>query len=458
MSPTVLISGAGIAGPVLAYWLSRHGFTPTVVERAPGVRHTGGHAVDLGGVSTEVIERMGLLPAVQAARVRRDTLVFHRDDRPPLAMPRLSDLVTDRHVEIQRDDLISILHDATRDRTEYVFGETITAVHEHGDGLTVTFAGSPARDFDLLVGADGLHSGVRRLVFGPEQRFRHDLGGYLAVFSYPNELDLDRQVLGHLDVDRAVFTYAVDDGARARALLLFRHPAGADGHADDLRDPGRRTRLLRDVFGGSGWHLPRLLAHSDGADDLYLDSISQIRMDTWSRGRVTLVGDAGYSPGPAVGGGTARRIRPRQRTRARRRRPPRRLPRLRTGDAGAGRARPSGRAEHATPTRARHPGRRPDHTPPDAPVHPPPAPGGPHPLRAPGRRPPDPGRPLVGETADPIRWPCVIRVAEPDGGDVRLPRCEPLTPSRARARGTARRAEDLFQSVVSHASSSPARP
>ncbi|MEV0394382.1 FAD-dependent monooxygenase [Polymorphospora rubra] len=305
MSPTVLISGAGIAGPVLAYWLSRHGFTPTVVERAPGVRHTGGHAVDLGGVSTEVIERMGLLPAVQAARVRRDTLLFHRADRPPLAMPRLSDLVTDRHVEIQRDDLIAILHEATREQTEYVFGETITAVHEHDDGVTVTFADAPARDFDLLVGADGLHSGVRRMVFGPEQRFRHDLGGYLAVFSYPNELGLDRQVLGHLDVDRAVFTYAVDDGARARTLLLFRHPAGAGGHTDDLRDPGRRTRLLRDAFGESGWHLPRLLAHADGADDLYVDSISQIRMDTWSRGRVTLVGDAGYSPGPAVGGGTA---------------------------------------------------------------------------------------------------------------------------------------------------------
>ncbi|MEU6698653.1 FAD-dependent monooxygenase [Pseudonocardia sp. NPDC046786] len=301
MTRTVLISGAGIAGSVLAYWLSRAGFAPTVVERAPDLRRSGGHAVDLAGVAVEVVERMGLLSAVQDARVRRDSVVFQRRRGRPLRMPRLSASVSDRHVEIQRDDLVSILYDAAAPNAEYVFGDAVAAVGDAEEGVSVEFEKSPPRTFDLVIGADGLHSRIRRLTFGAEDRFRNDLGAYLSVYSYPNSLGLDREVLSHVCADRAAFTYAVDGGRRARALLLFR----------EGRTPGvelsraQQLDMLRGAFGGIEHLIPPPLSGAETADDFYFDSISQIRMETWSRGRVTLVGDAAYSPGPAVGGGTA---------------------------------------------------------------------------------------------------------------------------------------------------------
>ncbi|ASO20810.1 2-polyprenyl-6-methoxyphenol hydroxylase-like FAD-dependent oxidoreductase [Actinoalloteichus hoggarensis] len=302
MTRTVLISGAGIAGSVAAYWLSRGGFVPTVVEKAPDLRRTGGHAVDLAGVAIEVIERMGLLPAVQDARVRRDGLVFHRRRGAPVRMPRLSATISDRHVEIQRDDLVSILYDAAAPHAEYLFDDTVTAVGDEGGGVAVEFQNSAPRTFDLVIGADGLHSRVRRLVFGPEERFRHDLGACLSVFSHANTLALDREVLGYADVDRTAFAYAVEDGRRARALLLFRPGTVA---AVDLRDRRQRLNLVHDAFGDIEHLLPFAIDAAEESDDFYFDTISQLRMETWSHGRITLVGDAAYSPGPAVGGGTA---------------------------------------------------------------------------------------------------------------------------------------------------------
>lgn len=299
---TVLISGAGIAGPVLAYWLAERGLTPTIVERVAQPLDSGGHAVDLAGTSLEVIERMGLLEQVRSAAVQHNKARFHRPGKSDLTMDRLTTSLSENQVEIQRDDLIRILHAATADRVEYLRGDSIDALTEDADGVTVTFAGGTRRRFDLVAGADGLHSRVRQLTFGGEEQFRHFLGGYLVVFSYPNHLGLDGEVVGFLEADRAAFSYAVDDGTQARALLLFRSEEELDVHH---RDTARQRELVRAAFEGGGWELPRLLSCAEDAEDFYFDSISQIRMDSWSRGRITLVGDAGFSPGPAVGGGTA---------------------------------------------------------------------------------------------------------------------------------------------------------
>ncbi|MBZ2194830.1 FAD-dependent monooxygenase [Occultella gossypii] len=300
MAHNVLISGAGIAGSVLAYWLAQRGFNPTVVEKRSHLRQTGGHAVDLAGVSIEVIERMGILPAVSGAHVRHDRMVFNQRHGRPIEMPRLTATIADRHVEIQRDDLTEILHAAAAPHAEYIFGDTITAITDGSGAVTVEFENSARRTFDLVIGADGLHSRVRRLVFGPEDTYRHDLGAYLSVYSYPNTAGLGSEVVGYFDSGRAAFTYPVDDGRLARALLLFRGaPSG------DLRDPGRQTRAVRDAFADIEGQLPFPIAELHESEDFYFDSISQIRMDTWSKGRVTLVGDAAHSPGPAVGGGTA---------------------------------------------------------------------------------------------------------------------------------------------------------
>jgi 2-polyprenyl-6-methoxyphenol hydroxylase-like FAD-dependent oxidoreductase len=166
--------------------------------------------------------------------------------------------------------------------------------------VEVTFAHGPPRMFDLVVGADGLHSGIRRLVFRnvPE----HFLGGYLGVFTVPYEIRPRGRMLGYSAVDRTVGVYEVGGDGRARALFMFR---SADELDYDHRDSARQRQLLRTAFAGLGWDVPRLLEALDTADDFYFDAISQIRMPSWSRGRVTLVGDAGYCPGPAVGGGTS---------------------------------------------------------------------------------------------------------------------------------------------------------
>jgi 2-polyprenyl-6-methoxyphenol hydroxylase-like FAD-dependent oxidoreductase len=302
---TVLISGASIAGPTLAYWLQRYGFLTTVVERTPTLRRGwGGHAVDLFGPAVEVTERMGVLPQVLEARTRTELISLVRPGKPPVDVDftRLAAGISDRHVEIMRGELAAILHDATHDDVEYLFGDSISGLAQHQHGVDVAFEHAEPRRFDLVVGADGLHSAVRRLAFGDESRFRRYIGGYLAVYTVPNRLQLDGQMLTYLTPGKLAATYPVHQTGQARAAFLFRRRSEVD---HDHRDLHRQKQLLREVFADDGWEVPSLLAELDAAEDFYFDSISQIVMDRWFAGRITLVGDAGYSPGPAVGGGTS---------------------------------------------------------------------------------------------------------------------------------------------------------
>jgi 2-polyprenyl-6-methoxyphenol hydroxylase-like FAD-dependent oxidoreductase len=301
----VLISGAGVAGPALAYWLHRYGFRPTVVERAPAERMgVGGHSVDLFGPAVDVAERMGLLPAISAARTGNDIVSFERPGRSPIVvdLARMVAGISDRHVEIMRGQLTSILLSATREHVEYLTGDSIRALTQDSDGVRVTFEHAAPRTFALVIGADGLHSNVRRLTFGDESRVRRYIGGHLAIFTVPNYLDLRGRVLNYNTPGKVVGMYPLSDPGTLRAGMLFRRTEPFDvGH----RDVAEQKRLLRETFARDGWQVPRLLAELDTAADFYFDSISQIVMDNWSHGRVTLVGDAGYSPGPAVGGGTS---------------------------------------------------------------------------------------------------------------------------------------------------------
>ncbi|MEU4761952.1 FAD-dependent monooxygenase [Actinosynnema sp. NPDC023794] len=293
----VLISGASVAGPVLAYWLTRHGFEVTVVERAPGLRKAGGHAVDLFRPAMDVVERMGVLPKIVERVTGTDRMVVHSPGKKPveLDLARLFDAVSDRHVEIMRDDLAEVFFDATRADVEYVFGDSITSVSDDG---VVTFEHGPTRRFDLVVGADGLHSNVRRLVFGDVPGLF--IGAYLAVLSLPDHLGLENSTVAHADVDRMAAIYRAEHLPDARAVFLFRSEQPLEYH---YRDVARQKELLREAYADMGGEVSRWLAHLDGT--FYFDSITQLRMDTWSRGLVTLVGDAGFCPGPAVGGSTS---------------------------------------------------------------------------------------------------------------------------------------------------------
>jgi 2-polyprenyl-6-methoxyphenol hydroxylase-like FAD-dependent oxidoreductase len=298
----ILVSGASIAGPVLAYWLTRHGFDVTVVERAPTLRKTGGHAVDLFRPAMEISEKMGVLPRIEALATETDRLTMHREGRArpiEVDLTKLVGVASDRHVEIMRDDLSEIYYDAARDDVEYLFGDSITSIEHDGE---VTFERTPARRFDVVVGADGLHSNVRRLVFGEEAALTRFIGGYLAVVSAPRTLANLGEMIGHVGVGRLAAIYTAEHLDDARAVFLFRSKEELDC---DHRDSLRQKELLRDAFARMHPRVDRWLEEIDRTPAFYFDAISQLRMDRWSRRRVTLVGDAGYCPGPAVGGSTS---------------------------------------------------------------------------------------------------------------------------------------------------------
>jgi 2-polyprenyl-6-methoxyphenol hydroxylase-like FAD-dependent oxidoreductase len=298
----ILISGASISGPVLAYWLSRYGFDVTVVERAPTLRKTGGHAVDLFRPAMEISEKMGVLPTIEAlATGTTSGMIYREGTRRPVRIDITKGVgaVSDRHVEIMRDDLSEVYYNAGRDDVEYQFGDSITAISADGK---VTFEHAAPRDFDVVIGADGLHSNVRRLVFGEDSGRTQFLGGYLAVQSVPKTLARDSEMVVHLGAGRLAGIYTAQPLDDARALFIFRSKEKLQYH---YRDALRQKEFLCEAFTGMHPQVDGWLEELDRTPAFYFDSITQLQLDTWSRGRVTLVGDAGYCPGPAVGGSTS---------------------------------------------------------------------------------------------------------------------------------------------------------
>jgi 2-polyprenyl-6-methoxyphenol hydroxylase-like FAD-dependent oxidoreductase len=210
-------------------------------------------------------------------------------------------VIDPQDVEIVRGDLVHILYEATRNDVEYIFDDSVSGLADAGDGVAVTFERSAPRTFHLVAGADGLHSRVRGLVFGPESRFLDHLGLYLSVFTTPNDLKLDHWQLIYVTPGKSVTVTSARDNREARAIFFF-----ASSPLDyDYRDRERQQELLATAFAGDGWEVPGLLAAMREAPDFYLDPVSQVRMDSWSAGRITLVGDAGYCPSPLSGQGSS---------------------------------------------------------------------------------------------------------------------------------------------------------
>lgn len=301
---TVLVSGGGIAGPVLAHWLRRHGFAPTVVERAPG-RRPGGQAVDIRGVALDVVERMGLLEEVRSVRTRmRGMSVLGPDGREVDRTTEAtfsSGRLDSGDVELLREDLVRLVHERTRTEVEYLFGDGVTRLDEGDTGVRVDFEHGPSRTFDLVVGADGLHSAVRRLAFGPEAGFAHHLGSYLSVFSADNFLALDDWQMWLQDGESGFGIMPVRDNTELRIAFGFLSaPLGRE-----LTDGDGLRRLVVDRLASMRWEGSRLAEAARTAPDFYCDAMAQIRMDRWSRGRVALLGDAGYCPSPLSGQGTS---------------------------------------------------------------------------------------------------------------------------------------------------------
>ncbi len=295
----VLISGASVAGPALAYWLNRHGMRVTVVERAPAVR-PGGLAVDFRGTAMRVLDRMGILDELRAHATRMgDATVVDEDGTPIATMPGE---IFSGDLEVLKSDLTRVLYDLTKNDVEYVFSDSITALTQDADGVRVEFEHGTPRRFDLVVGADGLHSRVRALAFGPKDRFTHDMGFAFATFSTENFLNLNYSGLSHVAGDRSVNVFATKHNTEARVMFMF--PATADVP----RTREAQQEAVRSAFAGVGWQAQNLLATMPAAPDFYYDELSQITMPTWSAGRVALVGDAACCASPMSGRGTSQAL------------------------------------------------------------------------------------------------------------------------------------------------------
>ncbi|MGC9667492.1 FAD-dependent monooxygenase [Planosporangium sp. 12N6] len=291
----ILISGAGIAGPALACALSRYGADTTVAELAPALR-TGGFAVDFRGPThLAVLERLGVLDELR--RLQTHGGAMSCVDEHGHEIFRLPAEFAGGDLEVHRRDLSRVLHDRGADRAEYLFGDAVRELAETADGVRVGFVRSGSRTFDLVVGADGLHSAVRRLAFGPESRYVRHLGHHIAGWDLPNDLGAG-PTAQHYAVPGRMASVAADqrDPARATALFVFASPA-----LDlDWQDVDQQKKVIAEAYAGLPWHVPRLLDALADAPELYFDSISRVSVPRWTRGRIALLGDAAW--GITLGG------------------------------------------------------------------------------------------------------------------------------------------------------------
>ncbi|MCC3313991.1 FAD-dependent monooxygenase [Nocardia africana] len=298
----ILISGSGIAGQVLAYWLARHGFRPTVVERAPRLR-TGGQGVDIRDQAIEVAEKMGIMARVRESAADVAGMRFVRADGRDVARidtQAIKDKYGSTEAEIMRGDLVRILHDITADDVEYIFGDSVRGLEQDDDGVTVTFEHAAMRRFDLVVGADGLHSTVRRLAFGPESDYVRHMDHYFAFGNTDSTLGPDRWMTVFNTPGHFAGIYRSGNHAQAKAYLMFRSPR----RDIDPRDQQAVQALLATEFRGEeAWHVPELLEGVLADPDAYIDTLGQVRMNSWSIDRIALVGDAAYCASPVSGAG-----------------------------------------------------------------------------------------------------------------------------------------------------------
>jgi 2-polyprenyl-6-methoxyphenol hydroxylase-like FAD-dependent oxidoreductase len=301
---TVLISGASVAGTAAAYWLGQHGYSVTVVERHPGLR-PGGQAIDVRGPALTVLDRMGLREAAEAKKTGiRGSSVVDRDgnelSRDTESTPT-GGVIDNPDIELLRDDLVELLYGATQSDTEYLFDDSILELDDRGPAVDVAFARAPDRSFDLVIGADGVHSNVRGLVFGPEERFIKRLGTHAAIFTVPNFLNLDFWQTWHYGDSTMAGVYSARNNTEARAMLGFMDTE----LRIDYRDTDAQFAEVERRMAGEGWVRPQLLKFMRDAPDFYFDEMAQIVMDHWSIGRIALVGDAGYCCSPLSGQGTS---------------------------------------------------------------------------------------------------------------------------------------------------------
>ncbi|XWW46151.1 FAD-dependent monooxygenase [Fibrella sp. USSR17] len=295
----VLISGASIAGPTLAFWLAKYGFEVTVIERSNFLR-LGGQNIDVNGPAQRIAQKMGIEAAIRAANTGEVGLQFiGQHNQVAAAFPKESSMSGTQELEILRGDLVSILYKATKETVTYRFGDSITGLEQHPEDVAVTFSSGKTERFQFVVAADGVRSSTRRLVFGEEPLFNY-LGLYTAYLTIPRKESDNNWWRWYTAVDRRIVMLRPDNQGTIRASVAFMEL----GEAYEKLSPAEQKNVLKTKLAGAGWEADRISNAIDDTQDVYFDKIGQIKAPRWSVGRVAMIGDAAYCPTPLTGKGT----------------------------------------------------------------------------------------------------------------------------------------------------------
>jgi 2-polyprenyl-6-methoxyphenol hydroxylase-like FAD-dependent oxidoreductase len=296
----VLVSGASFAGIATAYWMNKLGYKVTIVEVASGLR-MGGTPVNVRGNTVEIVKRMGIFEQIKSNRLILEKWEFKNADdvtEGTMLLNREGEPISDDGFEIERDVLLNILFDTVKNDVEFIFNNSITALNAKKDNVQVDFKDGSQDSFDLIFGCDGLHSAVRRIWFGNETEYIHFLGQYFSV-TIINELLIKQSTAQGYNVpDKAVMLNAYNN--KTDIVFMFRSEQEIPY---DYRDEAQQRKIIAEQFEGQSWRIPELLKEVTKSKTFYFDKLCQIKMPSWTKGRVALVGDAGYCASPAAGMG-----------------------------------------------------------------------------------------------------------------------------------------------------------
>lgn len=297
----ILISGAGIAGLTLAHWLKKFGFNPVIVEKSPVLRE-GGYVIDFFGAGYDVAEKMDILDGLRQKEILIDELTFVDENNKRLGgldIAQMKKVVKNRIFNIRRSDLARVIFEHLDKDIPFLFGNAIQKIEQHGTGVQATFESGEEQQYDLVIGADGLHSRVRQLAFGPDSAFESFYGYYASSYTIRNYLHFTDQISCYSEPGKQSTVYVLDQDT----LIAFFIFSQKEKLAYEHHDVARQKAILRERFGQMPWECPALLEMMDEAPDFYFDSVSQVKMDQWSKGRVSLVGDACDCPSLLSGQG-----------------------------------------------------------------------------------------------------------------------------------------------------------